>query len=412
MIITDEYKEAKKYLAANKSGFVFLTGKAGVGKTTFLKWVLNELDYNAVTLAPTGIAALNAGGQTIHSFFKFRGEFNPNFQPQFNIEISHTLSRTDLIIIDEISMVRADLLDMIDKSMRTALAVDKPFGGKLILAVGDLYQLPPVLTDVERDEFKKVYKKSPFFFNSHVFDNCDIKSFVLTRIFRQTDRKFINLLNIIRKGTITHNMIERMNAKVFNPELSKDFKGLTLCAMNRTADNINKQKLEEIDSEENNYMCVIEGKVSAFPVPELIELKVDAKIVFCKNTPNFRNGETGIVKKLNNKSVIVDKGGEMVYVEKETWEQIEYKKSNPVVVGKYKQLPLKLGWAITIHKSQGMTFSDKIAIDTGNGCFASGQFYVAMSRITDFANIQLLKKLRFEDVRTSENVLKFMQKIE
>jgi len=412
-IITEEYKEVRDYLDNNDSGFVFFTGKAGTGKSTFVEYYKKHTTKTFVLLAPTGIAALNIGGSTIHSFFKFPHYMRLDFKPEFDHILRSIINTVDIIIIDEISMVRADIMDNIDQALRFNGDADKPFGGLLILSVGDLFQLPPVLTDNDKEEFNKKYS-TPYFFSAKALVRKDIKfkKFQLTKVFRQSDLRFVNLLNSIREGFITGNTINRINEKIQINSIPNGFNGTVLCTMNKTAESINENKLDSIKSESCFYRAKIKGdvKMKDFPTQENLELKVGTKILFCKNTSFFKNGETGIVIKLNKKSINVKKeDGSEVNVIKEKWEYVKYiAGGKPLIIGEFTQLPIKLGWAITIHKSQGMTFTNEVIIDTGNGCFASGQFYVALSRVSDPSKVKLLKQLRITDIISDKRVHKFI----
>lgn len=410
--ITPEYKLISKRLTNGNGGFVFLTGKAGTGKTTFIRWFLDTFKIVPIILAPTGRAAVQAKGQTIHSFFKFKHHMVLDFEPKDSPELTDILKKCDVIVIDEISMVRADLLDNINKSIQFALNSNVPFGGKLILAIGDLYQLPPVLTESEAKYFELKYDTS-FFFGADVFNNCKIETFQLTKVFRQTDQKFLNLLNLVREGRINQNIVNRMNKAIFIENMPENYEGVVLCSTNRAADAINTEKISKIESPERQYFAEIEGNVDVknMPVDAEITLKVGAKVILCKNTPDFKNGEIGIVTKLRGRSLEVKINNRKVDVIYETFEVFEYKRGKAILAGKFKMIPVKLGWAISIHKSQGMTFDCELNIHTGNGCFASGQFYVALSRATKFENVKLLRPLSVNDIRVSSEVVEFMKNI-
>jgi energy-coupling factor transporter ATP-binding protein EcfA2 len=414
MDITDEYQEAFDFLNTETSGFLFLTGKAGTGKSTFLKVMPDYVNKKFVKVAPTGIAALNISGETIHSFFHFSTQMIFTDEP-YNEKVEAKLRGVEMIVIDEISMVRADIMDRIDSSLRVNTGVDLPFGGLIVLAIGDPYQLPPVLTREETSEFRKLYM-SEYFISSKIFmsEETEICVQSLTKVFRQSDLEFIELLDKLRENSISDRDIAEVNRKMVIGSVPDNFNGVILCTTNAPAEKLNVVKLQELKTPSFYFYATIRGDVSSssWPTAQRLELKVGAKVVFCRNGPMYRNGETGIIKSiLHGESVEVEKkDGCTVQVTFAKWEFFSYGEGGVAsVAGEFIQIPLKLGWALTIHKSQGMTISDEVIIDTGKGCFADGQFYVAASRITDPKNMKLINPLRRSDVRASSLVKYFME---
>lgn len=412
--ITSEYRKGLHSIFVKKFPFSFLYGVAGCGKSTFLKVLEDKAKQKKVAyikLAPTGIAALNIGGQTIHSFFKFN--FN-NDDVRYHPLVAEALGGVDLIIIDEVSMVRADLMDRIDKTLQKNKRNEIPFGGVQILVIGDLYQLPPVVINNDLP----IGYDSPYFFSAHVFKHVWMRRVELTKIFRQDDIKFKNFLNNVREAKVSRGLIEQVNKRiVIDHEYEKSFNGTFLCTINAAADRMNSQRLKSIDSEEHEFFATTEGNFpeKIKPVPSTLKLKVGAKVVMCKNEGAFVNGQTGIVHSINGRTIKVKlDNGYITRVEVASWNNIEYLTgADKKVVGTYYQFPLKLGWAITIHKCQGMTITDKVVIDSGGrGFWTAGQFYVAMSRVTSPKNVKLRNNLTLKDIIVSDDVVQFFKQEE
>ncbi len=404
---------ARKYIEQTNVN-VFLTGKAGTGKTTFLKSLRNTLFKRYVVLAPTGIAALNCEGVTIHSFFQL--DFMPYIpgrtikHKKMRVDKVNLIRSLELIIIDEISMVRADVLDQIDTLLRKLRFSQrhKPFGGVQLLMIGDLSQLPPVAKQEEWDFLSQFYK-TPYFFSAKVLEETRYQTITLEHIYRQSDSKFINILNHVRDNIITQEIIEDLNKRYDPLILSQDHKGyIILCSHNHQANKINEDKLMLIDSESYFYTAEVEGEFDSrlFPNAETLELKEGAQVMFLKNDYDapygekrrYYNGTIGKVVELGENKIIVEKDedGQRIEVTKYTWERYKYelnKKTKEIkqeVIGAFTQYPLKLAWAITIHKSQGLTF-EKAIIDADNS-FAHGQFYVALSRCRSLEGLYLSKR--------------------
>lgn len=392
---------------------IFLTGKAGTGKSTLLRRFRNNSKKNVVVIAPTGVAALTAGGMTIHSFFLLP----PRFIYADDIRISrNTDKRTlirqiDVLIIDEAAMVRADLFHAVDASMRCNRGNDSPFGGAQVILVGDLFQLPPVYPykRQEREAFQSLYN-SPWFFESESYKNAEFRIAELTTVYRQNDPVFLDMLNSVRAGTPDINAFNRRHDPYFKP----DEHHITLVPTNALAEKINNQALDDLDKEPHTFYAKITGKYKEkdAPAPAELTLKVGAHVMFVKNDSDHRwvNGTIGIVKCMRSDSVNVSTASGNFSVKYDEWEMFEYVSKNgkiaPVTVGEFKQLPLRLAWAVTIHKSQGQTY-DNVILDTGEGMFAHGQFYTAVSRCTSLDGLTLLKQMKSKDVIIDPAVLNF-----
>lgn len=396
---------------------LFITGNAGTGKSTILRQFLLETKRQCVVLAPTGVAAMNVGGSTIHSFFKLPFGFLGHTTPR-TMRNAKGLNRLDTIIIDEISMVRADILDMVDKTLRFNLKNRQPFGGLQVIFFGDLMQLPPVVQNEELGMFDETYG-GYYFFHTPAFMQADVATLQLEEIFRQKDVSFIELLNEIRNQALTPKSLAVFNSKVrpLPPKASDD--AIVLTARNFEADQINETNLRSLPGAPKVYKADLGGdfKESDAPSPIQLKLKIGARVMVTKNDPSedkaFVNGSLGTVVELKSNAVVVELEDGEVELTYETWEQSRYEfdgvenEWNTVVVGSYKQIPLKLAWAITIHKSQGKTF-EKVWIDLGVRAFAHGQTYVAFSRCTSLAGVELKRPLRFSDVILDPQVKDFL----
>ncbi len=400
---------------------VFLTGKAGTGKTTFLRDVVENSRKRVVVVAPTGIAAINAGGATMHSFFqlplhpwvpgmKFESKF------AFSKEKRSIIKTLDLLIIDEISMVRADLLDAVDSALRRFRKRNKPFGGVQLLMIGDLQQLSPVLTD-EDMQFLSQYYPTPYFFSSRALSQIDYVTIELKEVYRQQDESFISILNSVRCGHPTQEVMAALN-KRFKPGFipSPDEGYIRLTTHNRTADSYNEQQLACIDEETHTYDAVVEGNFPelSYPTDARLELKVGAQVMFVRNDPSsekrYFNGKIGVVTDFYEEFIIVrcPDDDEPIAVEPIEWENCKYvineqtQEIDTEVQGIFRQHPLRLAWAITIHKSQGLTF-DKAIIDAAFA-FASGQVYVALSRCRTLEGLVLASPLNQNAVISDHRV--------
>jgi len=400
---------------------VFLTGKAGTGKTTFLRKVVEESRKRVVVVAPTGIAAINAGGVTIHSFFQL--PLHP-FIPGAKIESKFAFSKEkrsiiktmDLLIIDEISMVRSDLLEAVDSVLRRFRNRFKPFGGVQLLMIGDLQQLTPVITD-EEFQLLAPYYSSPYFFGSRALSQVDYVTIELKEVYRQQDDAFISILNSVRCGRPSPDVIRALNQR-YDPNFipSSDEGYIRLTTHNNIANSYNEQQLDMIDEPIHCFDAVIDGNFPeyAYPTEARLELKVGAQVMFVKNDPSaerrYFNGKIGVVTDFYEEYILVQCPGddEKIAVEPLEWENCRYvineqtQEMETEVVGIFKQYPLRLAWAITIHKSQGLTF-DKAIIDAASS-FASGQVYVALSRCRTLEGMVLATPLRQDAVITDHRV--------
>jgi GTPase SAR1 family protein len=433
--------EAAAQFINTTSGHIFLTGKAGTGKTTFLKELKNVTHKSLIVVAPTGIAALNAGGVTIHSQFLLPpvtflpdrflpegftegGKFlNQNVLARkhpLNSARKQVLRSIDLLVIDEVSMLRADLLDAIDYRMKAARGNFKQsFGGVQVLFIGDLYQLPPVVRNEEQSVLGNYYK-SPWFYEAKALQADPPVYIELNKIFRQHDQEFIDVLNNLRNNNATVNDIALLNQHYKEPAEIKELKEvITLTTHNYKADEINKRELQNLTSKSHFFEAIVEGDFleSMNPVPQRIELKENAQIMFVRNDTSeqkkYFNGKLGIVKKISEGNIFVELAGthELYQLKRERWENKKYTVDTTTsdldeeVVGSFEQYPVKLAWAITVHKSQGLTF-DKAIIDVDQA-FAGGQVYVALSRLRSLEGLILRSKINASVISTDKEVVAF-----
>ena len=409
---------------------IFLTGKAGTGKTTFLKYLKDNCTKNVVVAAPTGVAAINAGGVTLHSLFQL--PFHP-FLPtkinkdellgkiRYNSQRQQLLRKMELLVIDEISMVRCDVMDAIDTILKSIRRnYDTPFGGIQLLCIGDLHQLPPVAQNHEWAILQEYYS-SPFFFDSLAIKEQMPLLIELDKIYRQKEDSFVRLLNKVRNNQMGADDFEDLHLR-YNPSFSPmtDEKYITLTSHNKQANEINQQKIENLFTTPFAYKAIVEEDFPEhlFPAEAELLLKVGAQVMFLKNdvvAKRYFNGKIGVVKLLEKEKIIVDCDGVETEVGKETWENTRYTlnrndgKLEQETLGTFTQYPLRLAWAITIHKSQGLTF-EKVMIDAG-ASFSSGQVYVALSRCTSLEGIVLLSKLSSATLFSNDNVIKGQQSL-
>jgi ATP-dependent DNA helicase PIF1 len=409
----------------NTSESIFITGRAGTGKSTLLDYFRRNTKKKVAVLAPTGVAALNVKGQTIHSFFRFRPNITLSMIRKVRSGDKRNIYRKlDAIVIDEISMVRADLLDCVDGFLRlNGPSPDRPFGGIQMIFIGDLYQLPPVVTSVEKTNFRASYK-TPYFYSARVFKSFEMEFLELEKIYRQHDQDFINLLNAIRNKSVTDGHLEILNRRyqpAFEPRPGDFYVYLT--TTNDLAAVINNKQLSGLKSPPYRLIGRVEGDFGAEYLPSAVELQVKAgaQIMMLNNDAEGRwvNGSIGAITEIissdKGETVIVAElsSGETVEIRPFTWEIYRFVAENgdlkSEVIGTFTQYPLMLAWAITIHKSQGKTF-DKVIIDIGRGTFAHGQMYVALSRCTTLEGIILKRPIFPRHIWTDFQVVDFLTK--
>ena len=411
---------------------LFLTGKAGTGKSTFMRHIAATIKKKHIILAPTGIAAINAGGSTLHSFFKL--PFHPllptdkrysarNIRDtlKYNGEKTKLLREVELIIIDEISMVRADIIDFIDKVLRIYNRnMREPFGGKQLLLVGDIYQLEPVIKEDERQLLRPFYP-SCFFFDAHVFREMQLIAVELKKVYRQRDAQFISLLDHIRTSQVSDTDLRLLNARV-NAEIGTEEGRLSITLSGRrdTVDYINEKQLNTLPDQPTIFYGHIEGEFpeSSLPTPIELEVKTGAQVLFIKNDKERRwvNGTLGTIIGFGDEEdgiiYVRTEDGRDFDVEREIWSNVRYtfnekeQKIEEEEIGSYQQFPLRLAWAITVHKSQGLTFNN-VKIDFTGGVFAGGQTYVALSRCTSLQGISLQEPIRRENIFVRTEVTNF-----
>lgn len=388
--------DVARFIVEKTDMSLFLTGKAGTGKTTFLREVVRYTKKKCIVLAPTGIAAVNAGAMTIHSFFQFglgpfvQGVIEPKSDFRINKSKLELIRHLQLLIIDEVSMVRADLMDHIDVELRRIRRNSKPFGGVQLLMIGDLQQLPPIAHGGE-DELLRQYYKTLYFFSSSALKSMKYSCIELKNVYRQTDRHFIDILNHARNCTLTSQDISDLNARYvpgFSPKPEDGY--IRLMTHNRQVDYVNETELEKLDSKPYTFVAAVTGTFpeESYPTADSLTLKKGAQVMFIKNDPErrFINGTLGEVKSIDKNSIAVRlaESGTVIDVEPMEWQNIRYqfdeesKEISSKQIGRFKQYPLKAAWAITVHKSQGLTF-DKAIIDV-HAAFSPGQAYVALSR--------------------------------
>lgn len=388
--------DVARFIVEKTDMSLFLTGKAGTGKTTFLREVVRYTKKKCIVLAPTGIAAVNAGAMTIHSFFQFglgpfvQGGIEPKTDFRINKSKLELIRHLQLLIIDEVSMVRADLMDHIDVELRRIRRNSKPFGGVQLLMIGDLQQLPPIAHGGE-DELLRQYYKTLYFFSSTALKSMKYSCIELKNVYRQTDRHFIDILNHARNCTLTSQDISDLNARYipgFSPKPEDGY--IRLMTHNRQVDYVNETELEKLDSKPYTFVAAVTGTFpeESYPTADSLTLKKGAQVMFIKNDPErrFINGTLGEVKSIDKNSIAVRlaESGTIIDVEPMEWQNIRYqfdeesKEISSKQIGRFKQYPLKAAWAITVHKSQGLTF-DKAIIDV-HAAFSPGQAYVALSR--------------------------------
>lgn len=430
--ITEEYQLVLRLLQ-KRFPVVFVSGKAGTGKSTLISWLRNVLPGNIAVVAPTGVAALNVNGATIHSFFRFPPHLirPEDVKPVFNRRLYKAL---DLLIVDEVSMVRADLIDGMDLFLRkNGRSPDLPFGGAQLLLVGDLFQLPPVIEKKEDEILASMDYATPYFFSAHALQECPVAPVELSRVWRQVDPGFAEMLNAVREARNLDVILPLLNARVetcsqlkINSNVEHVSEGIvTLTATNTVADTLNLEQLRKLPGKTVLFCGVLSGKFSVeesrMPSPMELQLKPGAQVMFTKNDEQRRwvNGSLGVVRDLSEPNVVrvemlTDHPGEIHDVSRVQWNSYRYvlnpenNQIEPTISGTYTQFPLMLAWAITIHKSQGKTL-DRVRIDLGHGAFAPGQVYVALSRCRQLEHLQLVRPIQPSDVRCDARIVRFYE---
>ena len=431
-----EFQDALSLIKYTRQS-LFLTGKAGTGKSTFLRYICDNVRKKHVVLAPTGIAAINAGGSTLHSFFKL--PFHPLLPDDPNLSLQKgriheffkynkahrkLLEELELVIIDEISMVRADIIDAVDRILRVySRNLREPFGGKQLLLVGDVFQLEPVVKGDERDILQRFYP-TPYFFSARVFSQIDLVSIELQKVYRQSDQTFISVLDRIRKNQAGNADPQLLNTRYGVPTDNKKEEDLyvTLATRRDTVDYINERRLKELPGEAEVFHGEITGDFpeSSLPTSQELVLKPGAQVIFVKNDYERRwvNGTIGIVSgfdRIEETLYIITDDGRECDVKREAWRNIRYqyneekKEIEEEVLGTFTQFPLRLAWAITVHKSQGLTFS-RVEIDFTGGVFAGGQAYVALSRCTSLEGIRLKTPINRNDIFVKPEIISFSER--
>ena len=417
-VLSEEFESIVEQLENTKDHF-YITGKAGSGKSTLLAYFRSVTQKNTAVLAPTGVAAIRVKGQTIHSFFGFPPKViqTRHIKKVRQVEL---LQNLETLIIDEISMVRADVFDAIDYSLRVhRKKLTQPFGGVQVIVFGDLFQLPPVVNMDESSLLERIYPNGQFFFHSNIFQDAQFKTLELQSIYRQTDDHFIYLLNAVRDGSITNSQIDNLNDSLVE-NFEMDEGKIILTTTNARASGINQNYLKQLSSEEFSYRAQATGQFykELFPTDEVLKLKKGAQVIMIKNDPEKRwvNGSIGTIHDIAEKKIKVKINHKIYEVKKEKWDRIQYSYDDDQqevlenVTGSFKQYPMRLAWAITIHKSQGQTF-EKVIIDMSQGSFAPGQLYVALSRCISLEGIELLRPLKKSDVIVNKQLIGFQDRL-
>ncbi|MBK6997177.1 MAG: AAA family ATPase [Lewinellaceae bacterium] len=425
--LNDDFRHALDVLEKTDT-HLFITGKAGTGKSTLLQLFRNTSHKKVAVLAPTGVAALNVQGQTIHSFFGFPPRIVTPGEAARKVtrkDLLRIYKNLEVLVIDEISMVRADLLDGMDKFLRVNRENYRPFGGVQVVFFGDLFQLPPVVTrDPVESAYFSEYYESPYFFSAKILQDADfqLETLELRKVYRQESRHFLRLLEAVRVNEVDFDDLEDLNER-HQPAFSETDGYITLCARNATADKINQRELSLLETPEHEFIADVKGQFDPglYPTDFGLRLRKGAQVMFVRNDleqRQFVNGTIGKITLLNHDTIVVEteeQGGKKrrIEVAKAEWEIIRYKGGatgglETEVVGSFTQYPLRLAWAITIHKSQGKTF-DKVLIDLGGGAFEHGQLYVALSRCRTLEGVVLRHRIRPQDVITDDRVVEFYE---
>lgn len=420
--VLPEYKFIQQALAKGCPA-LFVTGKAGTGKSTMIRFLRSKLNRCAV-IAPTAIAAENVGGQTIHSFFGIPPRaLNPDEAIMPSKHMRPVIENLGALIVDEVSMVGPDLIDCMDQTLQKVRGNSQPFGGVPVILVGDILQLPPVVKDKEVGIYFSHYYESAYFYSAKVFEGVDIVPVELRRVFRQEDAAFIQALDAIRTGEGKSAALELLNRQCLQEFEEQGEDATCLVPTNAIAKSINDYHLNKIDEELHTFDAIYSGELkqgtARFQAPDRLQLKVGAKVIFVRNNrPNWLNGTLGEVVAIeaDKLSVRILETGNILNVSRESWKKYKYRYNHETSriefteVGTFTQFPLTLGWAITIHKSQGMTM-DQVRIDMGGGAFCSGQTYVALSRCRTMAGITLSRAISERDVKVDDSIIQFYKKL-
>lgn len=431
--ITPEY-EAVIAAIARKDPFIFISGRAGTGKTTLVNHLRSTCEEEMAVVAPTGVAALQVRGMTIHSFFKFPPRLIFPEEDIKKLKDRRLYNKLGILVIDEVSMVRADMVDAIDMFLRVnGPREGRPFGGVQIIFVGDLFQLPPVVRQEELEVLRSREYEEPYFFHAMALRNRELTFIELKKIFRQKDETFTQLLNQIRINQASEQALRIINDTCHRPELPKDEHAIVLTTTNQRAHNINQQAMQNLDTTTKIYKGKVEGKFNIdernLPSPLDLTLKLGARVMFTANDKNiprrWMNGSLGKVLNFSNDAVTIEidpplgkssRYATFVDVPVFTWESYQYEfdeKMNqikPVINGSFQQFPLMLAWAVTIHKSQGKTL-ERVRVDLAGGAFAPGHVYVALSRCTTLEGIDLVRPIKTMDVRGNSHIQDFYRRL-
>lgn len=414
--LSDEQAEIFNLIETTNENY-YVTGKAGTGKSVLLQYFVDNSGKRVVVVAPTGVAALNVNGQTIHSFFKM--PFDIDFDElKVDYKLREILRNIDTIVVDEVSMVRVDLMEAMSRKLQIARKNDEPFGGVQMVFFGDLYQLPPVVTDGQLDRYFKHNYGGYYFFNAPSIKNSDLNIHELNNIFRQKDQAFKEILNAIRTGSIKESQLSTLNERT--QAIKPDSGFITLAGHNSTVSTINHKKLSELPGDAREYVAEIWGNIteSSFPTEKKLKLKIGAQVMMLKNDTEkprrWVNGTLGVVTKLTADMVRVNIDGVEHTIAPATWSKVQYdydheeRKLTKNVISEFKQLPIRLAWAITIHKSQGQTYQS-VAVDLSEGAFAHGQTYVALSRCVSLEGLYLDSPVKRDDVIVDPDIVNFMK---
>jgi len=419
MILSDELRYALDRLE-HSNDHIFISGRAGTGKSTLLQLFRSTSRKRIATVAPTGVAAINVRGQTIHSFFKLA----PRLLQKHDIhkaKNNRLYKNLEILVIDEISMVRADLFDNMDYHLRINRGIDAPFGGVRVILFGDLYQLPPVVASRFEKEYLTKEYGTPYFFSAHVYHQLrdQMETIELHTVYRQNERHFIHLLDSIRRKTIDYEELEDLNTRVI-PLVEVAEGSITLTTRNDIVRRINQEELDKIDLPAISFSAKVNGRFDPrlFPTALDLKLKLGAQVMMLKNDPQRRyvNGTIGQIVELSEEEIKVkvykEDDEHVITIERDIWEMIKYKwddgekRIKSDIIGSFEQWPMRLAWAMTIHKSQGKTFN-KVYLDMGSGAFEYGQTYVALSRCTTLQGLQLKKPLQFKDIMVDDRITEF-----